>query len=289
MAREKNTAGRPLAVKAAVAALLFLALQGTVRGCSVKTAETEASGGKSTIWDGMLLEMADAAEESLYGMFMPGILFERSGGHETCWLLQEQIDSLFPLYGYVAENLGEDENEGAALWDDGTLSEDGTLPEDKFLREILLAEADHGEESELSGKEGQEDMDRSMAELLKEENEAAMRLQENAGFAPHTQQIQVDLESLQDYENLLKQFYIVDSNTMASSDRLNVESFLAKDMTVSGWAGASDSDFSHSFQGGICGFSGGRFCHHYCGRRGTAGTDTAGHLRLQCYPPHSGV
>lgn len=221
VAKGKNTAGRPLAVKAAVAALLFLALQGTVRGCSNGTAESEVSDKKNTVWDGILLELADAAEESLYEMFMPGILFQRSGSHETCWFLQEQIDSLFPLYGYVAENLKEDESRG-------------TLWEDEVLREILLAETDPDKESGLSGTEQQENMERSLAELLKEENEAAMGLRENAGFVPHTQQVRIDMESLQDYETLLKQFYIVDSNTMASSDRLNVESFLAKDMTVSG-------------------------------------------------------
>lgn len=228
MAKGKNTAGRPLAVKAAVAVLLFLALQSTVRGCSAGTAEARASGKKSTVWDGMLLEIADAAEDGLYDMFMPGILFQRSGSHKTCWFLQEQIESLFPLYGYVAENLGEDENA------DTDFPEHPISGEDEILREILLAEADPDAESELPGTEQQEDMERSLAELLKEENEAAMGLQENMGFVPHSQQTQVDIDSLQDYETLLKQFYIVDSNTMAGSDRLNVESFLAKDMAVSG-------------------------------------------------------
>lgn len=228
VANGKNTAGRPLALKAAVAALLFLALQGTIRGCSAETAGSEASDKGNTVLDGMLLEIADTAEESLYEMFMPGILFQRTGSHETCWLLQEQIDSLIPLYGYVAENLGEDENESMLF------AENGTLKEDEILREILLEEADPDPESGSSGTEQQEDMERSLAELLKEENEAAMGLREKAGFVPHTQQVLLDLESLQDYETLLKQFYIVDSNTMASSDHLNVESFLAKDMTVSG-------------------------------------------------------
>lgn len=233
MAKGSNTAGRPLAAKAAMAALLFLTLQGTVRSCSGGTAESEAPDEKKTVWDGMLLEIADAAEESLYEMFMPGILFQRSGSHETCWLLQEQIDSLFPIYGYVAGNLGEDEYAGLFPGENRSLPEDRELLEDSFLRELLLAEADPDEEAEQPGKNRQ-GMERSLAELLKEENEAAMRLRENSDFVPHTQLMQVDLEGLRDYETLLKQFYIVDSNTMANSDRLNVESFLAKDMTVSG-------------------------------------------------------
>lgn len=218
VAKGKNTAGRPLAVKAAVAALLFLALQGTVRGCSAGAAEPKISDQKSTLWNGILLEIADAAEESLYDMFMPGIMFQRTGSHDTCWLLQEQIESLFPLYGYVAENLGEDENGDT----------------DEILKELLLAETDPDTGSGLSGTKGQEETERSLAELLKEENEAAMGMRENTGFVPHSQQTQVDVDSLQDYETLLKQFYIVDSNTMASSDHLNAESFLTKDMTVSG-------------------------------------------------------
>lgn len=226
MAKGKNTAGRPPAVKAAVAVLLFLVLQGTTAGCRGGAAESGTAEREDAQGAGMLLEIAEAAERSLYDMFMPGILFERSGSHETCWLLQEQIDSLIPFYGYVTANLGEDELES------------------RVLREILLAEAEESvseeKPEEVPGQGQPEGMDSTLAELLRMENEAAMQAQENgifvphAEFVPHAQQTQVDLEALRDYETLLKQFYIVDSNTMAGSDRLNVESFLEKDMTLSG-------------------------------------------------------
>lgn len=225
MAKGNHTAGRPLAVKAAVAALLFLALQGIVAGCNDGAAESEALDGKNTMWAGMLLESAYAAETSLYDMFMPCIMFESSGSHETFWFLQEQIDSLFPIYGYVSGKLGEDRKA------------DRTFPENMTLREILLAEAEERvsteELDELSGQEQPEKTELSLEELLRAENEAAMQIRDMQ-FVPHAQQAQIDLESLQDYETLLKQFYIVDSNTAAGSDRLNVDSFLAKDMTVSG-------------------------------------------------------
>lgn len=221
MAKGKSTAGRLSAAKAGVAVLLIFALSGVVRGCSGETAEITE--GEEAGKPGMLLEIADAAAVGLYDMFMPGILFERSGG-ETCWLFQEQIDSLFPLYGYIMEEYGAD----------GALSEQESHPENRELREILLAEAEEGiSPEEPADREVQEDMEQSLAELLKEENEAAMQMQENINFSPHIQQSQVDLESLKDYETLVKQFYIVDSTTIASSDRLNVESFLAKDMSIS--------------------------------------------------------
>ena len=137
VAKGKSTAGPSMAVKAAVIVLLFLILQGMTAGCNGKAAESETTDGstvreeKGTIWDGVLLEIGEAAEKSLYDMFMPCILYERSGEHETFWLLQEQIDSLFPLYGYVLDHLGEDEQ--------GELS----------LKEILLAEAEDGGAPEI--------------------------------------------------------------------------------------------------------------------------------------------
>lgn len=223
MARGKNTTGHPLAVKAAVAALLFLALQGTIAGCRKKV-EAEVQSGESGLKAGILRETADAAGKKLYAMFMPGVLFEADGGHETCWLLQEQMDSLVPFYGYVTGNL------------------ERYAEDDESYREILLMEAEERtglEETDAANElpilpleQGQEDTDSSLAELLRAENEAAMQIQDGLFFTPHLQQSVVDLAALQDFETLLREFYIVDSNTMAGSDQLNVESFLAKDMTV---------------------------------------------------------
>lgn len=80
----------------------------------------------------------------------------------------------------------------------------------------------------------------SLSELLAAENEAAMLANmqtqgifQTTAFVPHARMEQVDLTALSDYETLLQQFYIVDANTSASSERLNVENFLAKEMTIS--------------------------------------------------------
>lgn len=238
----KNTAGRRMAVKAAAAALLFLVLQGTVTGCNGRAEESGAMDKGSTMCRGMLQEIAGMTEKNLYDMFMPCILFETSGGHETFWFLQEQIDSLFPLYGYVTSNLGEDEMTGR------------TLPEDGNLREILLEEAkeqfpEEESDEQLSEQNLPEETERSLAELLKAENEAAVQARENIQFTPHTQQVQIDLESLQDYDTLLKQFYIVDSTTNTNSSLLNVESFQAKDMTVSKEDGGPQILIFHTHSG----------------------------------------
>ena len=223
MSKGKSTEGRLSAAKAGVIVLLILVLAGMAQSCGGNKAETATAGGEEGKKPGMLLEMADAAAAGLYDMFMPCILFERSGG-TGCWFFREQIDSLFPLYEYVLEEYGTGE----------AFSQPEFSAENKELREILLAEAEEGiSPEEPADREVQEEMEQSLGELLQEENKAAMQEQENIRFSPHVQQSQVDLESLKDYETLVKQFYIVDSTTIAGSDRLNVESFLAKDMSVS--------------------------------------------------------
>ncbi len=229
MAKGKNTAGRTWAVRAAAVLVLFLVLQSMVTGCRGRKDTPETEGGESSIKTGILLETAGALGKSLYSMFMPGILFESSGRHETFWLLQEQLDSLFPLYGYAIKNMEEEEGE------------------DEAFREILLAEAEEqvftGElaediyepqQAEEAAQEAAEEPDRSLEELLRAENEAAMQAEQSGSlFEPHIQQAQVDVAVLQDFETLLRQFYIVDSNTMAGSDQLDVDKLLAADMTVS--------------------------------------------------------
>ena len=52
-------------------------------------------------------------------------------------------------------------------------------------------------------------------------------------FIPHTLQNPISVESLQNYENLIKDFYIVDKNTMVGSDQINAEKLLGRDMRIS--------------------------------------------------------
>lgn len=51
-------------------------------------------------------------------------------------------------------------------------------------------------------------------------------------FVPHIRQQTVDLEALQDYENLRKQFYVVDSITNIGRDLLDVQKLSQRDLTI---------------------------------------------------------
>lgn len=216
---KRNGTVRRLIVKAALAAVMLMVLQGIVTSLrGAKDTAEDAAG--DTMKALMLREAAKSWGEVLYDLFVPGISFAEEGQSRGCWVLQEQLDGLVPLYGYVYRDMQEEQESETSY------------------REILLAEAE-GEDSpqaeqDVSEKQAVEGIDRSLAELLQEENEAAMQLQEGVNtFVPHGLQQQVDITALQDYETLLNQFYTVDSNTMVGSDQLNVNSLLEKDMTVS--------------------------------------------------------
>lgn len=221
MVKKKGAAGQRL-LKAAFAVLLLMLLQSIVTGGTKSDEVSETSLGAF-----MLREFAVAMEESLYEIFVPCIAFAKEGGHETYWLLQEQVDSLFPLYGYVVKDM-----------------QPGEADDEASFRKILLAEAEEGINGDTAGEAGsiREDILTQPSEgeegfleaLLRAENEAAMQIREEPQlFVPHGVQNQVSLESLRDYETLLTQFYTVDSNTMIGSDQLDAENFLKKDMRVS--------------------------------------------------------
>ena len=175
----------------------------------------------------MLQELTDTAEKALYGTYMSGLAYSLMSDHQTFWILQEQIDSVLPFYGYLTDGL-----EGGAFGDG--------------LREIMLAEAvemsipeEQIDESwdntgAEAGAEGA--WESELQELLRAENEAALQMQQPmapSDFVPHVRQAQVDLGSLENYETLVKEFYTIDSNTMAGSDQLDVNKLTAKDMTIS--------------------------------------------------------
>lgn len=221
--KEKQT-GR-FTAKLVSAAVLLLGFQALTGSRSAQSASH--AGEQNTLRGAMLQELANAAGKALYETYIPTLVLSRESSHETYWLLQEQIDSVLPFYGYLREGL-ESESEGA----------------ETALRESLLKEArgesgDPGEEEDFRLQEGadQHSGNSDLAQLLQAENEAALRMQQEnqwkiKDFVPHVQQVQVDLESLQNYETLVKEFYTVDSNTMAGSDQLDVNRLMARDLSI---------------------------------------------------------
>lgn len=178
----------------------------------------------------MLQELADTAKRAMYDAYMPGLAYSLQGDHETLWILQEQIDSVLPFYGYLTEGL------------DGGVFGGG-------LREILLAEATEesglGEEITELGENmpprserepADSETENTIQDLLRAENEAASQMLQHgitSDFVPHARQAQVDLSALESYETLVKEFYTIDANTMVGSDQLDVNSLMARDMTIS--------------------------------------------------------
>ena len=207
-------------------ALLMLGFQMLAEGGKARAESlTEQS---KPLGGAILQELADTAERALYNTYLSGLSYSLQGDHDTFWVLQEQIDSVLPFYGYLTEGL-----EGGAFGEG--------------IREILQSEAAEvsglGEEIDQSWNNASvitdprtgREWENELQDLLRAENEAALGMQQEtiSDFLPHVRQAQVDLSRLESYETLIKEFYIVDANTMAGSDQLDVKKLTAKDMTIS--------------------------------------------------------
>lgn len=200
-------------------ALLFLGLQALTKSCGAVSSGSAEK--QDTIKGAMLKGLADEAEMLLYGQFMPGAVLAAGRDGGMLRLLQEQLDALFPLYGYMMRNMGE-------------------YPEESQtdVRTILLAEAEESgysmDDEQMAENIGQQEAipQESLNDLLRAENEAAMQIQQSSDFIPHTIQNQIDMEALNHYETLIQQFYTIDANTTAGSDQLNVGKMMGMDMRI---------------------------------------------------------
>lgn len=241
MAKKSNTARQLRVVLAVAVVALLLAF----RMMSGNKAEQPAK--ENLFGENMKRELASAVTKTLYHMFMPCAL---TGGHEKgsgFWIIEGQVETLLPIYGYLADTTYE--------YGDGEAS----------MREILLAEAegdfltestwegtvrqDTQEETAWTGQGTQEEAastgqgtSESLAGSGQDAPENSMPAEtglnaqggtvDSIPFLPHLQQAQIDREALKDYETLLKQFYTVDSNTTVGSSQLDVEKLLGKKMQI---------------------------------------------------------
>ena len=163
-------------------------------------------------------------ETSLYQSFLPSLSFVQEKERDGSLIADSQITEIMPLYGYALEQRKEEMAEDAFL----------------SLEDIRLAEAEEANGADTDGQDGDAETDcgtASLPELVPAEAEVLLQedglLQETqTAFVPHTLQTQVNREVLKDYETLVKQFYTIDSNTMAGSDQLDFSKLLGRDMSV---------------------------------------------------------
>ena len=162
-------------------------------------------------------EFARGLSQNIYAQFLPAAA-AGAGESYTEWMAYTQVETILPLYGMLREEQGEGSRLTEVWEDDGhsrVLSyEDLTDTQGKsssIQQESYLTQSD-------------------LQALLQEENQLAW--QASRVFVPHGQRLQVNLEELESYENLIKNFYTIDSNTMAGRDQLNLQDLLSVDMTL---------------------------------------------------------
>ena len=187
------------------------------------------SGVAIILWSGMAAGNRESFLRTLGNvvndMFLPviscGTSHEAEGLRE--WLLHKQMRVVMPLYG-VPERVStvyamEQQTTGqkAEREKEQTMArstEQGSAKEAQgdSIEDGRKATVEDGPESE------QEDMGHSRL----------LTYEEMAGETHES----IDLEPYHSYEELVKTFYTIDTNTMAGSDQLNLDKLLSKDMRV---------------------------------------------------------
>ena len=131
-----------------------------------------------------------------------------SGGYRgTDWVVRGSLRDIFPMYGYAQTH-----------------------------RQMVHALAEGAEEISIPVEKETNPI--SLEELMLQENQVVLQptpqptvFQENA-FSPREKQTNVDISTMENYEDLVAAFYTIDANTSVGSDRLNVHRLMEQDMTV---------------------------------------------------------
>ena len=244
---------------------------------------SDGGGGSSFSWKEAL---AGKAEESVLNVWLPSFAFADRSSTQGSWFLN-MLGQQVPLFAYA----GSQE-------DGGLQTESGSTYERILLLEGAseYTESEDGDALEVpETSEGRIQLDDKMTQLLQEENQTGRPEEEESAEQEETPVPSADQFGFiraagrsqeynwsyyQDFDALIKEFYAVDATTQASPARLNLDSLLGKTMAITKNPDAANLDLSHPFPGGFCGFRTGGFFHDYYGRRGAAGTDTAGGVRL---------
>lgn len=143
---------------------------------------------------------------------------------EITWL-EQPLKEMMSFYGYSEEMAGgqlprEDEENYLSMEDIHTGEQQHIQVESQ--PDTKKDEIQEGQEQQVLTENGTQE---TLQELMTAENQI--------GFMPHTLQNPVDLQLLENYEYLVKNFYTIDGNTMAGSDQLDVNKFMNRDFSIS--------------------------------------------------------
>lgn len=180
-------------------------------------------------------------------LFLPSVTGGTSfGGRETqnpglCnWVLHRQIEAVLPVYGML--EAGEIAGEPAEREDPRQPGKPQAQPLEENLRLLSLEEMEGNTGGEAAGggtdmaadanvhaQDDQTDMEATDMEAASA-NAAVSR--QMPDFVPGEQQQTLELERYRSYEELVKEFYTIDANTMAGNDQLNIEKLMQRDLEI---------------------------------------------------------
>lgn len=181
---------------------------------------------------------SESTEEEALAWYMPGLFFENQKG--TSWLevVWDKIEDYLPAKGYAKSQ----ETAALILEDDETCHEIMEENEKKLEQQMDEENEKKRQEtdivpSEADGTSSETDDTFSEAGVpdggqTGEDAASADTLPAWATITEPSPAIDLSMESLQNYQYLLNNFFVVDPNTTTNSDQINVGSLLGSNMKL---------------------------------------------------------
>lgn len=171
-------------------------------------------------------------------LFLPSVTGGTSfGGREAqnpglCnWVLHRQIEAVLPVYGML------EAGESAEREDPRQPGKPQEQPHEENLRLLSMEEMEGNTGGEAVGGGTDTAMDAKVhvaddqTDMEAASANGAVSLQ-MPDFVPGEQQQTLELERYRSYEELVKEFYTIDANTMAGNDQLNIEKLMQRDLRI---------------------------------------------------------
>lgn len=155
-------------------------------------------------------------EENLLSTYVPIFSFVNSDIHDKNWMdfFVGRVKKELPIYEYGEEMQSVTQVESTEVYD-----------------WIMLMEG----RDEHSDKENTMDLEEDLKKAFLEENQSVTQPKSGSveEFIPNNQKIHLyDLQKFQSYEELMKEFYVVDSTTIIDNSQLNLNKLLEKKMSL---------------------------------------------------------
>lgn len=192
------------------------------------------------LFSGLKLNFTLGFYNQIVECVFPQLVYVESGNENGAW--EDFTQTVFPAYAYHSRQLWYEAGNGEEFSQLAAAEEENyQARQEQILAENTKAREDSqktSEESSAQTNDSETDQESSSGNGTASEKDADREAAQetskdlSANSLGLVQQVEINRTKLQDFDYLRQNFYQIDSSTTIDSSKLNVETLLGKDMTI---------------------------------------------------------